>query len=382
MDSAFRRQAPSLSISGGLSSLTDMRIGVASAEAEGGYVLALVSVVSADRRVAVLFRRFITQGHFTTLLAGRGGHMMIRDATGASVGVNGSSFDAPLPLLGGDRLEASFALPSFPLTVSVSMEKSAALAEWRKAILRGSVVLVLFFSLVITLLAYSNRLKFRGFESERLASELALKELLFKEANHRIKNNLTIVQGILYLSASEVEGKGVDVEVLNAAASRVESIALLHDSLSHLPIGEAVMLGEYLGHIVEAVGAASRAGDRVKVETDLQEGLDVDLDVALPCALIVNELITNSLKYAFPDDRSGTLTVSAHRDSRNMIIVRIEDDGVGYDAPKTKRAGSGGLGMQIVELLSDQLGATVQRVSSIGGGCAWALIFSRTISRE
>jgi two-component sensor histidine kinase len=379
--SAFRRRAPSLSVPGGLSSLVDMRIGVAFAEAEGGYVLALVSSLSPDRRVAVLFRRFSTQGPFATLLAGRGGLMMIRDASGAAIRVDGSSFDAPLPLPGGERLEASFAMPSFPLTVSVGMEKGLALAEWRKSLLQGSAFVALFFSLVVALFAYGNRLQSRGLEAERLASELVLKELLFKEANHRVKNNLTIVQGILHLSASEAEYGTADGEILDAAASRVESIALLHDTLSHLSIGEEVMLGEYLGRLLEAIIAASREGERVRVEADFQEGLAVDLDVALHCGLIVNELVTNALKYAFPGGRSGTIRISARKEEKSSMLVRIEDDGVGYESAHEELPG-GGLGMQIVSLLADQLGATIERGSPAGGGCVWSLAFTQAATRH
>lgn len=379
--SAFKRRAPSLSVPGGLPSLVDMRIGVASAEAEGGSVLAILSSVSPDRRVAVLFRSFTSQGHFTTLLAGKGGLMMIRDATGAAIRLDGSSFDAPLAISGGERIEASFAMPSFPLTVSVGMEKGLALAEWRKSLLQGSVFVALFFSLVVALFAYGNRLKSRGLEAERLASELALKELLFKEANHRVKNNLAIVQGILHLSASEAEDGTADAEILDAAASRVESIALLHDTLSHLPIGEEVMLGEYLSRLFEAIIAASHEGDRVRMETDLQEGLAVGLDVALHCGLIVNELVTNALKYAFSNGRSGTLRLSARKEAGDQMLVRVEDDGVGYESTHDTIRGSG-LGMQIVALLTEQLGATIERNLPDGGGCAWSLVITQPANRR
>jgi len=379
--SAFARRSPSLFVPGGFSSLVDMRIGVASSEAEGGYVLAIVSCVSPDRRIAVLFRSFTTQGRFTTLLAGRGVLMMIRDASGAAIRVDGSSFDAPLPISGGERIEASFAMPSFPLTVSVGMGKGSALAEWRKSLLQGSIFMAFFFAFVVTLLAYGNRLKSRGLEAERLASELALKELLFKEANHRVKNNLAIVQGILHLSASEAEDGTADAEILDAAASRVESIALLHDTLSHLPIGEGVMLDEYLGRLLEAIIAASSNGNRVKMETNFQEDLAVDLDVALPCGLIVNELVTNAIKYAFPEARSGTVRICARKEEKDRVIVRVEDDGVGYEATHEAVRGSG-LGMQIVTLLTEQLGATIERSLPAGGGCAWSLVFSQALNRR
>lgn len=379
--SAFRRGVPSLSAPGGMSRLIDQRIGVAEAAAEGGFVLALVSRVSSDRRVAVLFRRFVTQGYFATLLAGRGGLMTIVDAGGASVRVDGSSFEAPLSRHDVDWLEASFALPSFPLTVSVGMEKGAALSEWRVGLQRGSAVVALFIVLVAALLSYGNRLKYRGFESKRLASELALKELLFKESNHRIKNNLSIVQGILRLSASDAEDGEGEADILKAAASRVESIALLHDNLSHRDIGETVMLDDYLGRLVEAIVAASRAGCRVKVATDFQAGLAVDMEAALHCALIVNELITNALKYAFPGDREGSVSVTARRGSGDEIIVGVEDDGAGYEASKEGRSGPGGLGTQIVGLLAQDLGAKVERGAASRGGCSWSLTFSRPPSR-
>ena len=307
--------------------------------------------------------------------------MTIRDATGAAIRVDGSSFGAPLPLSGGERLEASFAMPSFPLTVSVGMEKGVALAEWRSDFLRGSAFVALFFLLVVALFSYGNRLKSRGLEAERLASELALKELLFKEANHRVKNNLSIVQGILHLSASEAESGTASADILDAAASRVESIALLHDNLSHLPIGKEVMLDAYLGRLLEAIVAASRVGDRVKTVTDFQESLGVDLDAAVPCALIVNELVTNALKYAFPEGRSGTIRLSARQEAKKRVIVRVEDDGVGYETAHAAISG-GGLGMQIVALLAQQLGGTIERRTPDAGGCAWSLVFTQSADRR
>jgi len=379
--SAFYRRAPSLSVPGGFSSLLDMRIGIASAEAEGGYVLAIVSVVSPDRRVAVLFRRFIAQGHFTTLLSSKGGLMMIRDAKGSAIRVDGSSFDAPGPIPVGERLEASFAMPSFPLTVSVGMDKGLALAEWQRGFLWVSAFLALAFSLFVALFTYSNRLKSRGLEAERLASELALKELLFKEANHRVKNNLSIVQAILRIAASDAKCGPAEAETLNAAASRVESIALLHDVLSHLRIGESVAIGEYLSRLVEAISASANMGERIRIEIDFQEGLAVDLEVAVPCGLIVNELVTNALKYAFPEGRKGSISVSAHNAPKGGITVGIEDDGVGYENVHETKPG-GGLGMQIVALLAEQLGATIERRSPDGGGCAWALAIPQAAARR
>lgn len=166
---------------------------------------------------------------------------------------------------------------------------------------------------------------------QELRAALTEKEVLLKEVHHRVKNNLQIVSSLLYLQASQLENPEIK-ETLRESQSRVRSMALIHENLYRSGnlgnIQFDVHAENLCGQLVSTYGIDSQ---RVHLELDVKP-ITLDLDYAIPLSLLLNELIANALKHAFPDDRSGTVSVTmARRDSGEIELV-VRDDGIGMRA--------------------------------------------------
>lgn len=207
--------------------------------------------------------------------------------------------------------------------------------------------------------------------TERKSMEDALKKaleernILLKELNHRTKNNMQVISSWLSLQASKSESPEVK-EALREADSRVQAIALVHRMLYQSEDLSIVNLAEYLsqlGHnLLEANGAEERG---IRAEFDM-ESLKADIEVALPCGFIVSELITNSLKHAFPGGRSGTIRIALHRAESGEIELHFSDDGVGFQR-SAAQASSGGLGLETIQAIGEgQLHGSI-RLETVGG---------------
>ncbi len=195
--------------------------------------------------------------------------------------------------------------------------------------------------------------------TSRKAAENALrrslheKEALLKEVHHRVKNNLQVITSLLRLESH----RGVEPStrnVLKEMQGRIRSMALIHETLYRSGDFASIDLGDYLRQLAQQLFRAQNSDpSRVRLTTELAE-IHLDLDHAIPCGLIANELLSNSLKYAFPEGRAGEIRLSLSRESDQSLCLRVEDTGVGL-APdfETRRATS--LGLQLVQDLSRQL---------------------------
>lgn len=186
-------------------------------------------------------------------------------------------------------------------------------------------------------------------------ASLEEKETLLKEVHHRVKNNLQLISSLLSLQASRIEDPAV-AELFADSRNRVRSMALVHENLYRAGDFARVSMKAHIqnlcSHLIRAYGAQSRNVDLVMHIEDLQ----MDMDRAVSCGLIINELVSNALKHAFPDDKAGHIEValSLQHDRRCMLTVR--DDGVGLHAGSTS---SGSLGLQLVQDLTQQLRGTI-----------------------
>ncbi len=196
----------------------------------------------------------------------------------------------------------------------------------------------------------------RRWAEEALAQSLKEKEDLLKEVHHRVKNNLALIVSLTRLESCRLthpEAKAV----LEDMQARISSVALLNEVLYKTGSYSHVHLANYLrqiaNHLVQA--QASRTG-AIRLTMDLGP-MSVETRQAIPCGLIVNELLTNSLKYAFPGGRSGEIRISLERD-QDTARLRVSDDGQGLPADfATRRTRS--LGLQLVSDLARQLGGTL-----------------------
>lgn len=191
-----------------------------------------------------------------------------------------------------------------------------------------------------------------------LRTSLREKEALLKEVHHRVKNNLQVITSLLRLEVARNPESGT-VGVLREMQGRIRSMALLHETLYRSGNLEQVDLAVYLERVA---GQAFRAQNEGKPNVRLRLELTwcpVSIDQAIPCGLIVNELVSNCLKHAFPAKRGGEIAISLRpADVKGQVQITVVDDGPGLPADfATRRQGS--LGVQLVEDLARQLEGTL-----------------------
>lgn len=211
-----------------------------------------------------------------------------------------------------------------------------------------------------------------------LESALGEKTVLLQEVHHRVKNNLAVIVSLLSMKAGVIENaesKGA----LEDSQRRVRSIALIHEHLYGTEHLDRVNFAEYAEQLVQEVrGVYGVAGRRIAIRVNA-EPIEMGIDRAVPCALILNELVTNALKHAFPGERSGEVGISLWKSAPGQLELTIEDNGVG--CPRGPRARDGGsLGLRIVEILTKQLEGSLERADS--AGTRFVLRFRAVTSRR
>jgi two-component sensor histidine kinase len=205
----------------------------------------------------------------------------------------------------------------------------------------------------------SRKLRRRNAENERLVGE---KETLIGEIHHRVKNNLQVVSSLLQLQRRKLDDEGA-VDALQESQSRVQAMGLIHQKLYQRDDVTSVHMPDYIEDLGETLLDAYQLDDRVDLYYDV-EAIDLDVDTAIPLGLIINELLTNSLKYAFHGEDEGTIQISLHREGDDYILT-VEDNGVGQSATKTEPRGTG-FGSNLIELLSKRLRGRVERYAGEG----------------
>jgi hypothetical protein len=204
------------------------------------------------------------------------------------------------------------------------------------------------------------------------ARELQEKEVLFREIHHRVKNNLQVVQSLLKMQARTLPASDAR-NAIETTILRVRSMATVHERLYQMPNLADLPVAEFLRDIISGVIAScSIESGRIKCHLDADD-IRLSLEKAVPFGLLANELLSNSLKHAFPGDNEGTISVSVRREG-NAVRMVIEDNGIGL--PENFDAGSGAtMGLKLAQSLAHQLGGTLQFSSS--GGCHVDGVFTR-----
>nr|WP_246434160.1 histidine kinase dimerization/phosphoacceptor domain -containing protein [Spirochaeta isovalerica] len=213
-------------------------------------------------------------------------------------------------------------------------------------------------------------------KENEIRKSLDEKLILVKEIHHRVKNNLQIISSLLHMQSINVEDPKL-LDVLKESENRVQSMSLVHEKLYQSDLMATIDFNEYITSLAERLihtySVSSEIG--LKIETD---PLMLSINTAIPCGLIVNEILTNSIKYAFPGDRQGTISIFMKVDG-NVISLTISDDGVGlpedFDPSKTKS-----LGTKLIRVLSDQIDGDLQ--INRDRGTSYTLNFSESAQRE
>jgi two-component sensor histidine kinase len=195
----------------------------------------------------------------------------------------------------------------------------------------------------------------RKHEEELSAAALREKEILLAEIHHRVKNNLQIIHSLLDLQAMQVEDPKA-LEMLQDSQGRIQSMALIHQTLyqskDFAQVDFALFLETLTGQLHGSLGS-----DRVAFELDLERVM-LPIQKAIPCGLIVNELVSNALKHGFPDGAKGVIKIELRRADGGWVNFSVSDNGSGL-AETLDLANTPTLGLHLVRLLSEQIGASL-----------------------
>jgi PAS domain S-box-containing protein len=186
-----------------------------------------------------------------------------------------------------------------------------------------------------------------------LTATLREREVLLQEIHHRVKNNLQVISSLINLQLRQVEDSS-SRGALEECQTRVQAIALIHEKLYQSKDYSRVPFSEYARGLASNVfSALGVSNNTIALEFGIDD-LSLSVDKAIPCGLILNELITNALKHAFPDSRRGKVRVELRRESSGQAVLCVSDDGVGMPEQLVPRE-SNSLGMSLVHTLVEQL---------------------------
>jgi PAS domain S-box-containing protein len=219
--------------------------------------------------------------------------------------------------------------------------------------------------------AEAARAEERSRTNAELRASLREKDVLIKEVHHRVKNNLQVIASLLNLQASHV-ADAASREVLRESQSRVRSIALAHEAIHRSSDVGSVDLDAYLASLVHSLVLMYDAPARGVSIVSRGVGVRLGIDAAMHCGLIVNELVSNAVKHAFPGGRRGTVEAALRREDE-ALVLGVADDGIGFPAELDYRS-SPSLGLSLVCTLTKQLGGSITMTR--GAGTAFAVRFA------
>jgi two-component sensor histidine kinase len=207
---------------------------------------------------------------------------------------------------------------------------------------------------------------------EQLIASLKEKEVLLKEIHHRVKNNLQVISSLLKLQCGSIKDQQT-LAIFQESQHRVESMALIHEQLYQSKNLSRIDFADYIHNLVANLFCAYEVSVNaitLKIEVDR---VLLDINAAIPCGLIINELVANSLKYAFLAGNKGEIYINFSSDNDNNFTLIVSDNDVGFpkdlDFQNTKS-----LGLQLVNALTEQLEAKIE-LSSVG--TAFKITFTR-----
>lgn len=221
------------------------------------------------------------------------------------------------------------------------------------------------------MLAIARDVTGRKLHEAQMVASLHEKEVLLKEIHHRVKNNLQIVCSLLNMQSDSFEDENTR-RAFGETRNRVRSMALIHEQLYQTPDLAHIDLGEYLETLVASIQrSVNHEGKRVAFALDCG-AVSLDIDRAVPCGLIVNELVTNAIKYAFPNEQNGTIALEL-RAENGAAILTVHDNGHGMKADFDPQE-SDSIGLQLVYALTEQLEGQIC-VETGAKGTIWTICF-------
>jgi PAS domain S-box-containing protein len=199
----------------------------------------------------------------------------------------------------------------------------------------------------------------RAHADQEIVRSLQEKDLLLREIHHRVKNNLQIIASLLNLQSRTITDPNV-LEAIKSSQSRIRAMALVHERIYRSHDIAEINLKDYLTYLTKQIFQFYNIQQhQIGIEVTM-DGIMADIDTITPLGLVMNELVSNSLKYAFPDGRKGTISIACSPQDGNMLRIVYHDDGIGMP-PGFDWKKSESLGLQLVTSLVDQLNGTIER---------------------
>jgi two-component sensor histidine kinase/PAS domain-containing protein len=197
----------------------------------------------------------------------------------------------------------------------------------------------------------------------KLVQSLQEKEVLLKEVHHRVKNNLQVISSLLNLQSDTVEDEKI-LAILKESQNRVKSMSFIHEILYQNNEFGVIPFEKYITCILHNLVDSYKSNDlKITVETNFEE-VSIDLDTSIPCGLIVNELISNSMKHAFKGKKTGVISINCIN-YNNDIVLTIKDNGKGFP-DRFDLGTSKTLGMQLVYALIEQIDGSIEIINKFG----------------
>lgn len=208
--------------------------------------------------------------------------------------------------------------------------------------------------------------------TNQLQLSLKEKEILLREIHHRVKNNLQVIISLIRLQKNRIRDPGAR-DAFQDSEGRIRSMALVHEKLYLSKDLATISLADYIRMLVSNIQTTYLvAPGKIQIYTDISD-LELDINSAVPVGLILNELVTNSFKHAFPDNRTGKIEITGRRQD-SFISIMVKDDGVGIP-PDLDLKETVSLGMHLVHSLTLQLHGTLQVGGKPGEGASFTITF-------
>ncbi len=221
-------------------------------------------------------------------------------------------------------------------------------------------------------LIVANDITKRKHYDTQLQASLQEKEVLLREIHHRVKNNLHIISSLLDLQSNAIQDEQV-LDLFTDSQSRIQSMALIHEQLYQSQDLGNLNFGDYIHRLMSNI-FCSFADQMSSIQSQIEiEPIQLNLETAIPCGLLINELVTNSFKHAFPNQKKGKIKIDLHADKHQVLHLEISDNGIGIPS-EIDWQNSTSLGLRLVQILSKQIKATVK--TNFTQGTCFHLTFS------
>ncbi len=219
------------------------------------------------------------------------------------------------------------------------------------------------------ILVFVRDISNRKYAEEQIKKALQEKDILLKEIHHRVKNNLQIIISLLNLQSEHIQDKD-SLVAFKQSKNRIYTMALVHEQLYQSGEFSSIRIKQYVQSLIHKLKSAYQINERIIINTSISD-VTFSIDIAIPCGLILNELVTNAIKHAFPRKREGLITIVSRKLKDEFYELIVQDNGIGFPSDAFKENKS--LGLKLVNILVQQIDGVIQH--SRRNGTKYRIVF-------